>query len=162
MTMQDEPRPRSARGPIKLSHSDKWLIYSAAVLVWLSGALWLFYIYFMRVEGEFGLEQDPLEAVWQKVHGIVGYLAAFALGTMWGVHVVRGWQARWRRWTGGTLFRGRAIPLAERRGALLHRQRAVERLDGNRPLGRRPRRAGGVPDPLAVEVAAEAVKMILI
>lgn len=99
-----EPGQRSPRGPIKLSYWDKWLVYSASIGVWLSGALWLVYIYFMRFEGEFGLERDPFEAVWQKVHGIIGYVAAFGLGTMWGVHVVRGWQAHWRRWSGGTLF----------------------------------------------------------
>lgn len=100
-----------AKGRIALSRGEKWFVYSAAIGVWLTGALWLFYEYFMRVEGEFGPEHSPLESLWQKLHGVWGYYAMFAIGLLWSIHVVRGWNARWRRWSGGAMF-GVALFLA--------------------------------------------------
>lgn len=102
---QREPRP------IALTRGEKWFVYSASIGVWLTGALWVFYMYFMRIEGEFGLEKSPLEPLWQKLHGGFGYYAMFAVGLLWSIHVVRGWNARWRRWSGGTIF-GVALFLA--------------------------------------------------
>jgi hypothetical protein len=99
--MDEEPRPRRT---ISLTRGEKWFVYSASGGVWLTGMLWLVYKYFLRIEGEFGPEHNPLEALWQKLHGGFGYYAAFAFGLLWSVHVVRGWNANWRRWSGGTLF----------------------------------------------------------
>lgn len=103
-------QPREHR-PIALTRGEKWFVYSASIGVWLTGALWVFYLYFMRLEGEFGPEKNPLESLWQKLHGGFGYYAMFAVGLLWPIHVVRGWHARWRRWSGGTMF-GVALFLA--------------------------------------------------
>ncbi len=105
-----EPAPRSRRS-IALTRVEKWFVYSAAIGVWASGALWLLFKYFMRMEGEFGPEHNPLEPLWQKLHGVFGYYAMFAIGLLWSIHVVSGWSARWRRLSGGTLF-GIAVFLA--------------------------------------------------
>ena len=95
---------RRTGGPIRLTTGEKWLVFTVAAGVWLTGALWLYYEYFMRVPYEFGIKQDPLEAVWQKLHGGFSMLATFAFGLLWGVHVVKGWSVRWRRLSGGALF----------------------------------------------------------
>jgi hypothetical protein len=102
--MEEARRTRGAKGHVALTRGEKWLVFSASIGVWLTGALWLVYKYFLRIAGEFGPEHNPLEALWQKLHGGFGYYAAFALGLLWSIHVVRGWTVRWRRWSGGTLF----------------------------------------------------------
>lgn len=103
--MNDEDKPgKKALGPLKLTLSDKWLVYSASIGVWLTGALWVYFSYFMRVEGEFGEQYHPLEPLWQKLHGGFGVVATFGVGMLWGMHVVKGWNMRWRRLSGGWLF----------------------------------------------------------
>lgn len=102
--IDETPQRRQARQPITLSRGEKWLVFTASIGVWLTGALWLIYQYFMRVEGDFGPERSPLEPLWQKLHGVFGYYAAFSIGLLWSIHVVRGWNANWRRWSGGTIF----------------------------------------------------------
>jgi hypothetical protein len=103
--VMDEEKPDvKAGGLVRLTRGQKWLVFSMSVGIWLTGALWLLYKYFMRVPYEFGLKQDPLEAVWQKFHGGLAFAATFVFGLLWGVHVVKGWDVRWRRRSGGTLF----------------------------------------------------------
>jgi hypothetical protein len=95
---------KPAEGTLRLTRGRKWLVFTCAIGVWLTGALWLVYKSFMRVPYEFGLERNPLESVWQILHGGFSFAATFVVGLLWGVHVVRGWSLRWRRWSGGTLF----------------------------------------------------------
>src|SRR5512139_106729 len=49
---------------IRLGPRHKKLLYAGFALLWLSGALWLAFHYFFRIEGEFGPKPHPLEAWW--------------------------------------------------------------------------------------------------
>jgi hypothetical protein len=99
-----EKKRKTPAGAIQLTYTQKWIVYSAAIAIWATGLLWVIFEYFMRTHGEFGIEQHWLESVWQKVHGIVAVAAIFAFGMLWGIHVVRGWDAHWRRLSGGTIW----------------------------------------------------------
>jgi hypothetical protein len=94
---------RVERGPLKLPRGRRWTVYGIAFATWITGVLWLIYHYFMTTEGRFGPQTHPLEPWWKTIHAGVSFFAIGILGLLWGVHILRGWNANWRRWSGGTL-----------------------------------------------------------
>jgi hypothetical protein len=94
---------RVERGPLKLPRGRRWTVYGVAFATWITGVLWLIYHYFMTTEGRFGPQTHPLEPWWKTIHAGVSFFAIGILGLLWGVHILRGWNANWRRWSGGTL-----------------------------------------------------------
>jgi hypothetical protein len=108
----EPPRAAAApvRGPIRIAAPRRRAIYVVMAALWASGALWLVFHYFLQGQGEFGPEPSPLEPWWLKLHGAAAFAALWLFGLLWGVHVVNGWKARRRRWSGGALF-GSALAL---------------------------------------------------
>jgi len=94
---------RVDRGPLKLPKGRRWTVYGISFATWLTGVLWLIFHYFLTTEGRFGPVTHPLEPVWIRLHAAFSFIAIAVLGLLWGVHIVRGWNANWRRWSGGTL-----------------------------------------------------------
>ncbi|MGE4062493.1 MAG: hypothetical protein AB7E79_03910 [Rhodospirillaceae bacterium] len=94
---------RGERGPLKLPRGRRWTVYGVAFATWFTGVLWLIYHYFMTTEGRFGPQTHPLEPWWKAIHAGVSFFAVAVLGLLWAVHILRGWNANWRRWSGGTL-----------------------------------------------------------
>jgi hypothetical protein len=94
---------RLERGPLKLPRGRRWTVYGVAFATWFTGVLWLIYHYFLTTEGRFGPQTHPLEPWWKTIHAGVSFFAIGILGLLWGVHILRGWNANWRRWSGGTL-----------------------------------------------------------
>jgi hypothetical protein len=90
-------------GSLRLPRGRRYTLYAIAIGVFVSGALWLIYHYFLRTAGPFGLRSDPLEAWWLKIHGAFSFAAIWICGVLWSVHIVRGWNMRWRRLSGGLL-----------------------------------------------------------
>ncbi len=62
-------------------------IYWSLGLLAVSGAAWLLFDYFVRVEGEFGPEHHPIQAWSLMVHGIVAYAFLVVAGALIPVHV---------------------------------------------------------------------------
>ena len=94
------PHERPERGPLKLPKYRRWTIYFISFGVWLTGAVWLIYHYYLWTEGKFGHVRHPLEAWWLKAHGLFSFWSVWAFGLLWSVHIIRGWNANWRRWSG--------------------------------------------------------------
>jgi hypothetical protein len=94
---------RVERGPLKLPRGRRWTVYGICFGTWITGVLWLVYHYFMTTEGRFGPETHPLEQWWKILHAGFSFFAVGILGLLWGVHILRGWNSNWRRWSGGTL-----------------------------------------------------------
>lgn len=94
----------SARGPVKLSRHRRLWVYVILLGLWLSGAAWLVLHDFLRSKGEFGLESNPAEPWMLKAHGAFAFATLWLLGLLWGVHVLNGWHAGRRRWSGGLLL----------------------------------------------------------
>jgi hypothetical protein len=110
-TPEPEAAPRPARvaalpvrGPIRLPKGRRLFVYAVAAAVWITGAGWLVFHHFVRVQAEFGPMASPLEPWWLRLHGAAAFGALLILGLLWGVHVVNGWRARRRRWSGGLLL----------------------------------------------------------
>lgn len=91
------------RGPLRLPRRRRYTFYFIGIGVFVTGLLWIFYHYFMRTEGPFGFRNHPLEVWWLKLHGAFSFGSLWMLGVLWAIHIVRGWNMRWRRWSGGTL-----------------------------------------------------------
>ncbi|MFZ3042905.1 MAG: hypothetical protein WA108_14150 [Thiobacillus sp.] len=79
---------------IRLGSRHKRLAYAAFLLVWASGALWLLFHYFFRVEGDFGPEAHPLEAWWLRLHGLMAMLTLVAIGSLATHHIRLAWNRR--------------------------------------------------------------------
>lgn len=91
------------RGPLRLPRTRRYTVYFISVGVFVTGAVWLIYHYFLRTPGPFGFKNNPLEIWWLKAHGAFSFASIWALGWLWTTHVMRGWNMRWRRWSGGFL-----------------------------------------------------------
>ncbi|HQS99533.1 MAG TPA: hypothetical protein PLE48_05775 [Thiobacillus sp.] len=85
---------------IRLGHRHKRLAYATFSLLWVSGALWLAFHYFLGVEGDFGPEPNPLEKWWLRLHGLAAMLALVALGSLLTNHVRLAWQRNKNRRSG--------------------------------------------------------------
>ena len=92
------------RTTARLSHREQRLVYLICMLVWITGALWLFFHHFLRQPGEFGDNAHPLEAWWMKLHGLTAFAFLWLAGLLWGLHVKRAWPLRQRRWSGSGVF----------------------------------------------------------
>lgn len=85
---------------VRLGTLHKRLAYTAFVVLWASGALWLLFHYFMQTEGDFGPEKHPLEAWWLRLHGLAVMLALFTVGSLATNHMRLAWQRRKNLGTG--------------------------------------------------------------
>jgi len=86
--------------PIRFAIPHKRLLYAVFVLLWLSGALWLAFHYFLRLPGAFGASAHPLEIWWLRLHGLMGFAALVALGSVLPAHARRAWQLKKNRASG--------------------------------------------------------------
>lgn len=86
--------------PIRLGARHKRTLYAVFLTLWGSGVLWLLFHYFLRVQGEFGDAAHPLESWWLRLHGLAGFAALVAVGSVLPVHARRAWQLDRNRRTG--------------------------------------------------------------
>lgn len=97
------PVLRSTRGA--LPAWQRRTIYSLAGAVWLTGAVWLVFQYFVRVPDQFGFDSPhPQQRWWLIAHAAASLGGLWIFGVLWNHHIARGWEQRLRRPTGGTLF----------------------------------------------------------
>lgn len=90
--------------PIRLPKPHKQAMYGVFILLWLSGALWLGFHYFLRSAGEFGEVAHPLEIWWLRVHGLMAFAMLVALGSVLPIHVRRAWHLHKNRWSGAGMM----------------------------------------------------------
>lgn len=91
---------RHAPVPIRFTAPHKKFLYSVFSLLWLSGALWLVFHYFMRVPGEFGITPHPAEIWCLRLHGLMVFAVLVALGSVLSNHARRAWQLKKNRYSG--------------------------------------------------------------
>lgn len=87
--------------PLRLSRRRRYTVYGVGSALWLSGALWLLFHYFLQSKGEFGAAENPLEPWWLRLHGIMAFASMWTFGLVWGVHIVAGWRTHRHRVSGG-------------------------------------------------------------
>ena len=96
---------------IRFAVPHKKFLYSVFSLLWLSGALWLVFHYFFRVDGEFGITPHPAEIWWLRLHGLMVFAVLIALGSVLSNHARRAWQLNKNRYS-GLLMKGLLLWLA--------------------------------------------------
>ena len=87
---------------IKLSSGHLLWFYSAFLTLFLSGMVWIVVHYYIRCGGEDcipSLEPDIL-----KIHGAAAMLALILFGTLFPIHIRRGWVAKINRGNGTFLI----------------------------------------------------------
>ncbi len=90
------PNTRSA----KLARWQIWLLTVSGTVLWLSGAGWLLLHYYGQVQGEFGVETNPLEPWFLRLHGLVLIPALMAFGSLMVAHIPKGWKDKSQRVAG--------------------------------------------------------------
>lgn len=88
---------------LRLPKGQRYTLYGVSIGVWITGAVWLVYHYFMQTEGPFGFQKHPMEVISLEVHGAFAMASLWIFGTLGWTHVLRGWRSNWRRWTGGIM-----------------------------------------------------------
>jgi hypothetical protein len=80
-------------------------IYGIAIGVWVTGAVWLVYHYFVRTIDNFGFENvHPHQQWWLIAHAVFSFAAVWMFGVLWPNHIKKGWKLNTQRLTGGSLF----------------------------------------------------------
>ena len=103
-----DARSNAARAGLRtgaLPTGRRRLLHLLAIGTWLTGGIWLVFHYFVRTVDQFGFEgPHPQQRWWLIGHAVFSFAAVWMFGALWPDHVVRGWKAKLRRPTGGTLF----------------------------------------------------------
>ena len=86
---------------IRLSKIHELIIYLIAVIVIISGFLWLYFDFFIRVETEFSLLVHPLQNTFLILHGTSSIFFLIALGSVLPIHVLKAWKTKNNRLSGG-------------------------------------------------------------
>ncbi len=89
----------------RLRRPQRLAVYWVSTFLVLTGLLWLYYFYFVRVVDQFGFENPhPLQSYWLIGHALLALPAVWIFGSLWHIHIKLGWRARTRRWSGGTFW----------------------------------------------------------
>lgn len=97
------PRSNSRIGA--LPRGRRLAVYWLGIGVWITGAIWLYFKYFVRVTDSFGFENEhPQQGLWMTAHAFISFATMWIFGVLWPVHVKAGWKKKLRRPTGGTLW----------------------------------------------------------
>ncbi|MDP1864503.1 MAG: hypothetical protein Q8K52_11435 [Thiobacillus sp.] len=86
--------------PIRMGPRQKRSLYAIVFALWVSGALWLLFHYFLRVPGDFGDAAHPLESWWLRLHGLMAFASLVAIGSVLPIHAHRAWQLNKNRRSG--------------------------------------------------------------
>ena len=86
---------------IRLNKVHEYIIYIISVIVIISGFLWLYFDFFIRVETEFSLQVHPLQNTFLILHGSSSIIFLIALGSVLPVHIFKAWKTKNNRLSGG-------------------------------------------------------------
>ncbi len=96
-------RPTRHGDAVQLARWHRHAIYLTAIVLAVSGVLWLVFHNFMRSRGAYGEIQHPLTAWWLKIHGAAAMAGLFALGSLSITHIRCAWRSRRNLWSGSVL-----------------------------------------------------------
>ncbi|MEO8157471.1 MAG: hypothetical protein ABI648_06715 [Betaproteobacteria bacterium] len=89
---------------MRLGRWHQTYLYASGSLLVLSGALWLLFHYFVRIQGPFGEGPHPLEKWWLCAHGLCAAIFLIGFGSVMPGHVRRAWAGRRNRISGAFFF----------------------------------------------------------
>lgn len=86
---------------IRLSKIHEYIIYLISVIVIISGFLWLYFDFFVRIETEFSLQVHPMQNIFLILHGSSSIIFLIILGSVLPMHVYKAWKTKNNRLSGG-------------------------------------------------------------
>ena len=86
---------------IRLSKIHEYIIYLISVIVIISGFLWLYFDFFVRIETEFSLQVHPIQNIFLILHGSSSIIFLIILGSVLPMHVYKAWKTKNNRLSGG-------------------------------------------------------------
>ena len=89
---------------IRLSKIHEYIIYLISVIVTISGFVWLYFDFFVRVETEFSLQVHPMQNIFLILHGSSSIIFLIILGSVLPIHVYKAWKIKNNRLSGGSFL----------------------------------------------------------
>ena len=89
---------------IRLNKTHEYTIYLISVIVIISGFLWLYFDFFVRVETEYSLLVHPLQNIFLILHGTSSLIFLILLGSVLPNHVLKAWKIKNNRLSGGSFL----------------------------------------------------------
>ena len=86
---------------IRLSKIHEYIIYLISVIVTISGFVWLYFDFFVRVETEYSLQVHPMQNIFLIMHGTSSLIFLILLGSVLPIHVHKAWKIKNNRLSGG-------------------------------------------------------------
>ena len=86
---------------IRLSKIHEYIIYLISVIVTISGFVWLYFDFFVRVETEYSLQVHPMQNIFLILHGSSSIIFLIILGSVLPIHVYKAWKIKNNRLSGG-------------------------------------------------------------
>ena len=86
---------------IRLSKIHEYIIYLISVIVTISGFVWLYFDFFVRVETEYSLQVHPMQNIFLIMHGTSSLFLLILLGSVLPIHVLKAWKIKNNRLSGG-------------------------------------------------------------
>ena len=86
---------------IRLSKIHEYIIYLISVIVTISGFVWLYFDFFVRVETEYSLQVHPMQNIFLIMHGTSSLIFLILLGSVLPIHVYKAWKIKNNRLSGG-------------------------------------------------------------
>ena len=81
----------------RLMRWQLWLLIVSGTALWCTGVIWLLLHYYGKVDGEFGVEENPANAWMLRAHGLAMLPALMGFGGLFVAHMPQGWKDRRRR-----------------------------------------------------------------
>jgi hypothetical protein len=79
-------------------------LFVVGIGIWLTGALWLLFHFFIQQDSDFGPRPWPIQHWWLVLHGAFAFAALWYLGLLWGTHIPRLWRTGRHRFSGAALY----------------------------------------------------------
>ena len=89
---------------VRLTRLHEWITYLLSAVVFISGIAWLYFFYFVRIEGEYGFEMHPMTNISLVAHGLSALCLLVVLGTLLPIHIARAWRLKKNRTSGAFFF----------------------------------------------------------
>ena len=86
---------------IRLSKIHEFIIYLISFIVTISGFVWLYFDFFVRVETEYSLQVHPMQNIFLIMHGTSSLIFLILLGSVLPIHVYKAWKIKNNRLSGG-------------------------------------------------------------
>ena len=88
---------------IRLGKMHKLSVHIVTIVLFVTGAAWLIFHHWVRMKGEFGPINHPIEPWLLRIHGAAAMAALMILGTLIPIHMRPAWKLRRNVLTGVTL-----------------------------------------------------------